>query len=159
MHKTNTYEAATSITHIHPPNNHHHHHHHHVAPIRLLQLWAQCHWAVFLPACWALCLLLSYSAITSLQSQVSVCVCVCASVHVCECVFSWLKGCVLRPAGLEQNQENILYDDMVSRKTRPELKPHHSKQRQFLSGHRDNKFNMNDWFFELEHSKAGFKTW
>lgn len=83
-----------------------------------------------------------------------------ASVRVCECVF-WLNGCVLRPAGLEQDQENILYDDMVSRQ-RPGLKPQQSteqtestvpdKSQWFVSGHHNNQFN---WSFNRNVSSQG----
>lgn len=118
-------------THTHPNG------HHHVASIRwLLTLWGQRLRAVFLPACWALCLPLSDSChylITVTRISVWVRVCV-----------SWLNGWALRPAGLEQNQENILYDDMVSRRG---LGWNHSravsrKNQQFISGHHNNEFNM-----------------
>lgn len=46
--------------------------------------------------------------------------CMCVRVRV-----SWLNGCVLRPAGLEQNQEDILYDDMVRRR---DLDWNHSRE-------------------------------
>ncbi len=67
--------------------------------------------------------------------------CVNACVWVC---VSWLSGCALRPAGLEQDQKTILYDDMVSRR---DLGWNHSragskKIQQFISGHHSNEFNV-----------------
>lgn len=91
----------------------------HIGPIRFLQLWGLHHRAVFLSACWALGLALSDSAITSLQSQGSVCMCVGVCMCIGVCVWACaprLNGRALRPAGLEQNQENILCDNMLSRR-------------------------------------------
>lgn len=73
------------------------------------------------PSCFPACLLSAWSASQQLYhylitvTRICVCACVCICVCVRLCV-PWLNGCALRPAGLEQNQENILYDDMVSRR-------------------------------------------
>lgn len=106
-------EAATSVTYTHAPQP--------STPPRclckrLLQLWGQCHRAVFLPACWALCLPLSHSAITSLQSQGSLCVCICA----CVCFLAeWV--CIETCWSGAESGEHIVW--RYGEQTRPRLKP------------------------------------